>query len=137
MNSKLLPICRTSSLSHRSHEACSNIPLHSTHIKTLAIFRWDSAMYIPFIIINFHTNVWGPRGTLAQACDCNSDGCGFNPHSRELIIIYRYYHFYTLVTRQSTALSSVTQHILPPEWGGEWGTRTLNKGESWFGSFPV
>ena len=30
------------------------------------------------------------------------------------------------MSRQSAALSSVTQHAMPPELGGKWGTECLN-----------
>ena len=35
-------------------------------------------------------------------------------------------HFFALVSRQSAALSSATQHAMPPEFGGNWGTECLN-----------
>ena len=31
-----------------------------------------------------------------------------------------------MVSRQSVSLSSTTQHVMPPELGGEWGTECLN-----------
>ena len=34
----------------------------------------------------------------------------------------------TLPTRQSAALSSVTQHAMPPEFEGKWETECLNTG---------
>ena len=39
---------------------------------------------------------------------------------------YFYFHFFALVSRQSAALSSATQHTMPPELGGKWGTECLN-----------
>ena len=32
-----------------------------------------------------------------------------------------YFYFCALVTRQSVALSSTTQHAMPPKLGGKWG----------------
>ena len=31
-----------------------------------------------------------------------------------------------MMLRQSAALSSATQHAMPPEFGGKWGTQGLN-----------
>ena len=39
---------------------------------------------------------------------------------------YLYFHFFALVSRQSAALSSATQHAMPPEFGRKWGTECLN-----------
>ena len=47
---------------------------------------------------------------------------------RELWNIYLnlYFHFLALVSGQSSALSSATQHAMPPVFGGKWGTEFLN-----------
>ena len=37
-----------------------------------------------------------------------------------------HFHFFALVARQSAALISATQHVMPPELGGKWGTVCLN-----------
>ena len=37
-----------------------------------------------------------------------------------------YFHFFALVSGQSTALSSATQHAKSPEFSGKWGTERLN-----------
>ena len=37
-----------------------------------------------------------------------------------------YFHFLALVSRTSAALSSATQHAMPPEFGRKWGTECLN-----------
>ena len=45
----------------------------------------------------------------------NALGYEFDSHSRKLNI--EYFHFFSLVSRQSAALSSATQHVLPLEFG--------------------
>ena len=53
-------------------------------------------------------------------------GCGFDPHSRIWnIYLNLYFHFFALVARLSAALSSATQHAIPPELGRKWGTECL------------
>ena len=42
------------------------------------------------------------------------------------IYIYLYFHFFALVSRQSAALSFATEHAMPPEFCGKWGTVCLN-----------
>ena len=37
-----------------------------------------------------------------------------------------YFYFLALVTTQSAALSYTTRHIMPPKFGGKWGTQVLN-----------
>ena len=44
----------------------------------------------------------------------------------EEINIHLYMHFFALVSGQSAALSSTTQHAMPPELRGKWGTECLN-----------
>ena len=62
----------------------------------------------------------------AQSVTVKSTGCGFDPHSRKWnIYLYFYFHL-ALVSRQSAALSSATQHAMPAELGGKWGTECLN-----------
>ena len=34
--------------------------------------------------------------------------------------------FFVLVAEKSAALSTATQHAMPPEFGGKWGTECLN-----------
>ena len=53
-------------------------------------------------------------------------GCGFDPHSRRWnIYLNLYLHFFALMSRLSAALSSATQHAMPPEFGRKWGTECL------------
>ena len=66
-------------------------------------------------------------GAGAQSVTVKSTGCGFNHYSRKLNIYFHlYFHFFALVSRQSSVLSSATQHAMPPELGGMWGTVCLN-----------
>ena len=39
-----------------------------------------------------------------------------------MFILKKYFPFFVLVLRQSAALSSTTQHAMPPELGGIWET---------------
>ena len=55
-------------------------------------------------------------GAGAQSVTIKPTGCGFDPHSRRWnIYLNLYFHFFPLVSRQSAALSSATQHAMPPE----------------------
>ena len=67
------------------------------------------------------------RGAGAQSVTVRPTGCGFDPRSmRWNIYLNLYFHFFTLVSRQSAALSSATQHAMPPEFGRKWRTECLN-----------
>ena len=67
------------------------------------------------------------RGAAARGVTAKPTGCGFDPHSRRWnIYLNLYFHFFALVSRLSAALSSATQHAMPPEFGREWGTECLN-----------
>ena len=46
---------------------------------------------------------WGRCGAVAKTRNYKGDGCGFDSHSEEFIIIYLYFYFFALVTRQSKA----------------------------------
>ena len=55
------------------------------------------------------------------------NGCGFDVHSRKLnIYLFLHFHFVALVSRQSAALSSATEHAMPLEFDGKWGTECHN-----------
>ena len=41
-------------------------------------------------------------------------------------ILHLYFHFFALVSWQSAALSSATQHTMLPEFGGKWGMECFN-----------
>ena len=58
------------------------------------------------------------RGAAARGVTAKPTGCGFDPHSRRgNIYLNLYFHFFALVSRLSAALSSATQHAIPPEFG--------------------
>ena len=40
--------------------------------------------------------------------------------------LHLYFHFFALVSRQSAALISATQHAMPPELGENWGIECPN-----------
>ena len=61
-----------------------------------------------------------------KVCIIKSTSCGFDPHSRRNIYLNLYFHFFALVSRLSAAMSSETQHAMPPEFGTKWGTECLN-----------
>ena len=46
--------------------------------------------------------------------------------TRENEVFIKMYIFFALVSRQSAALSSATQHTIPKKFGGKWGTEYLN-----------
>ena len=67
------------------------------------------------------------RDAVARSVTVKPTGCGFDPHSRRWnIYLNLYFHFFALVSRLSAALSSATQHAMPPEFGRKWGTEWLN-----------
>ena len=67
------------------------------------------------------------RGAGAQSVTVKSTCCGFDPHSRKLnIYLHLYFHVFALVSRQSAAFSSATQHAMPKNFGVKWGTECLN-----------
>ena len=66
------------------------------------------------------------RGAAARGVTVTTTGCGFDPHSRRCnIYLNLYFHFCALVSRLSAALSSATQHAMPPEFVRKWGTECL------------
>ena len=53
----------------------------------------------------------------------NATGCRYDSHSRKCnIYLNLYFHFFALVSRQSAALSSATQHAMRPKFDGNWET---------------
>ena len=66
-------------------------------------------------------------GAVARSVTVKPTGCGCDPHSRRWnIYLNLYFHLFALVSRLSAALSSATQHAMPPEFGRKWGTECLN-----------
>ena len=92
-----------------------------------------SYLYVCFILntlvpdIFFKETSRGQRGAGAQSVTVKQTGCGLDPHSRRWnIYLNLYFHFFALVSSRSAALSSATQHAMPPEFGRKWGTECLN-----------
>ena len=60
----------------------------------------------------------------------NGSGCDEVVNSNSVIFKYAYinlyFYFFALVSRLSTALSSATQHAMPPKFGRKWGTECVN-----------
>ena len=85
---------------------------------------------IKFIIIFFLPQLL--RIIIEASCGAGAQsvkpaGCGFDAHSRRWnIYLNLYFHFFALVSRQSGALSSATQHAMPLEYGRKWWTECLN-----------
>ena len=67
------------------------------------------------------------RGAAAWSVTVKPTGCEFDPHSRRWnIYLNLYFHFFALESRLNAALSSATQHAMPPKFGRKWGTEYLN-----------
>ena len=62
--------------------------------------------------------------------DCKAGWLWIRSPLEEMIFfcLNLYFHFFALVSRKSAALSSTTQHAMPPEFefGRKWGTKCLN-----------
>ena len=64
-------------------------------------------------------------GARAQSVTVNVTGCGFEPRSGKWnIYLNLCFHFFTLLSKQSAASSSATQHAMPSKFDG-W-TECLN-----------
>ena len=59
------------------------------------------------------------RGVAVRGVTVKPTDCGFDPHSRR-------WNFFAPVSRLNAALSSATQHTMPPEFIRKWGTECLN-----------
>ena len=67
------------------------------------------------------------RGAVAQSVPVNRLVVGSIPTRGDEIFIYIYIFISSLWCRgESAALSSATQHAMPPEIGRKWGTECLN-----------
>ena len=40
--------------------------------------------------------------------------------------MFNIFHFFALMSSQSAAFNSATQHAMPPEFGGKWGVECHN-----------
>ena len=64
------------------------------------------------------------RGT---ECDCKIDWLWVRSPVEEIKYSLTFiFHFFALVSRQSAALSSASQHAMPQKLGGKWETVCLN-----------
>ena len=58
-------------------------------------------------------------------CDCRVDWLWARSPLEKMKYLF-IFSFLRLVSGQSAALSSATQHAMPPEFSGKWGTEVLN-----------
>ena len=92
----------------------------------IQIRSWPLFQYFK-IQINVEILKKAGRGAAALGVTAKPTGCGFDHYSRRWnIYLNLYFHFFALVSRLSSALSSATQHAMPPEFGRKWGTECLN-----------
>ena len=72
--------------------------------------------------------ICGAASRSGTNCDCKTDWLWVRSPLEEMKYLLKklYFHFIGLVSRQSTALGSATQHAMPPEFGRKWGTECLN-----------
>ena len=83
--------------------------LRKKSLRLLTLYLWRNKNN-KIIIIDTDAS----RGTGAQIVTVKSAGYRFDPHSRRWNICWNlYFHFFTLVSRQSAGLSSATQHAMP------------------------
>ena len=109
--------------------------LSSWHVKKLYSIRITSIILIEYhfsILCNDHLkwilfNIEASRGAGAQSVTVNRLVVGSIPTRGDEIFIYIYIFISSLWCRgESAALSSATQHAMPPEIGGKWRTECLN-----------
>ena len=86
------------------------------------ILEWRSYNnYVCVFRIRYLINL---RLVAAQGQKCttvNAIGVLFDPQSGKWNISH--FYFFALITRQSAALSSATQCVMPPEFSCKWGTK--------------
>ena len=86
----------------------------------LQILHATFTYYLYFILLIFNQR---PVVAQRQSVTVKPIAYGFDPHSKRLnIYLNLYFHFFALVSRQSTALSTATQHAMLPDLSGMWGT---------------
>ena len=93
--------------------------LYTFNLFNVMIFICNSCMFK--INVKFNSNqIEASRGAEGQSVTVRSTSSGFDPHSRKgNIYLHLYLNFFALVSWQSAALSSATQHVMPPELGGK------------------
>ena len=69
---------------------------------------------------------WDQSWRSGAKCDCKNRLVVGSVPTRGDIYLNLYFHFFALVSRLNAALSSATQHAMPPEFGRKWLTEYLN-----------
>ena len=80
------------------------------------------SLLVVIVISNNQKEASGGAGTWWRwhSVAVKLTGCETDPR------FHLYFHFFGLVSRHRAALSSATQHAMPPELGGKWGAECLN-----------
>ena len=65
-------------------------------------------------------------GAVVPTFNYKRDGYGLDHHSGERNIIYKYFHFFVLISCQNAALNFATQDVMSQNFGGECETECLN-----------
>ena len=89
---------------------------------------WTNSLFtLSKLLSSYLSYLEASCGAGAQNVTVKLTSCRFDPHSRKLnVYLHLYFHFFAVVSRQSAALSSATQHAMPPEFGRKWVTECLN-----------
>ena len=70
---------------------------------------------------------WGQSWRRGTKCDCKIGWLWFRSPLEEMKYLFTFlFYCSTLVSRQRAALSSTTHHAIPPELGGNRGTKCIN-----------
>ena len=86
-----------------------------SHKLTRIIFKWFSII------------TWGQSWRRGRKCDCKIDCLWVRSPLEEVKYLFTFISsFRRSGVKQSAALSSATQHTMPSELGGKWGTECLN-----------
>ena len=78
-----------------------------------------------YVLLHYYS-LEASRGAGAQNVTVKLTGCGFSRKWNSYL--HKYFHFFALVSRQSAALSSATQHAMPPEFSRKWRHSVLALG---------
>ena len=98
-------------------ETVSNINQYSTMDITLRSYQ----VRFSFMVINYYLLIFSFiisfEASLDASVTLNATGCGFDRHSRKWNIYLNFnFHLFALLSRQSAAFSSSTQHAMRPEF---------------------
>ena len=96
------------------------------HEKVSLIFLIFLLILIVFYTFHLFTmlRVRGHPWRSGTKCDCKPDWLWVRSPLEEMKYLLKF--IFALVPRLSAALSSATQHAMPPEFGRKWGTECLN-----------